>query len=149
MSVWLFSTEAITSTSFFTMMGEMLGDEESEDCLCIIFRNCLDMEDSVNSPIVALTNLSFSGARVALFNALKASTSYNKRILKLCNSVMLHISCLSYFDGLWDGRQMAIQLLFCGVLLLGFIQDSLQHSCVVPINLFLNVFCYHPWGASI
>ena len=50
------------------------------NCLCIIFRNCPDMEDSVNSPIIALTNLSFTGVRLALFNALKASTGSSKRI---------------------------------------------------------------------
>ena len=32
---------------------------------------------------------------------------------------------------LWDGRQVAIQLLFSGVFLLGFIQDSTQRFCVV------------------
>ena len=33
---------------------------------------------------------------------------------------------------------MAIQLLFCGVLLPGFIQNKLQHVCVVLIKLFLQ-----------
>ena len=61
------------------MMGGVLRDKVSEDCLCIIFRNCPDTEDSVNLPIVALTNLSFSGVRLALFNALKASTGFGKR----------------------------------------------------------------------
>ena len=60
----------------------MLGDEASEECLCTIFRNCLDMEDSVNSPTVALTNFSLSGVRLALFSALKASTGSSKRMLK-------------------------------------------------------------------
>ena len=55
-------------------MGGVLGDKASEDCLCIIFHNCSDMEDSVNLPIAALPNLSFSGVRLAHFNALKAST---------------------------------------------------------------------------
>ena len=64
------------------MMCGMLGDEASEYCLCMIFRNCSDMEDSVNSQTVALTNLSFSGVRLALFNALKESTDSGKRILK-------------------------------------------------------------------
>ena len=43
------------------------------------------------------------------------------------------ISCASYLSGLLDGREVAIQLLFCGVLLPGFVQDSAQHSCIVPI----------------
>ena len=34
------------------------------------------------------------------------------------------MSCLSYLDGLWDGRQMAIQLLFCGLFLSIFVQNS-------------------------
>ena len=69
------------------MMGGVLGDEALEDCLSIIFCNCPDMEDSVNSPIVVLTNVSFSGVRLALFNALKASTGSGKRILKSFNLV--------------------------------------------------------------
>ena len=63
------------------MMGIVFGDEVSEDCLCIILRNCPDMEDSVNLPIIALTNLSFFGVRLALFNVLKVSTGSSKRIL--------------------------------------------------------------------
>ena len=31
---------------------------------------------------------------------------------------------------------MAVQILFCEVLLSGFILKSMQHSCVVPINHF-------------
>ena len=30
--------------------------------------------------------------------------------------VMLHMSCSSNLDGLWDGRQETVRLLFCGVL---------------------------------
>ena len=55
--------------------------------LCIIFRNCPDMEDSVNLPIIALTNLLFSGVKIALFNALKSSTGSCKRIIKSFNLV--------------------------------------------------------------
>ena len=66
-------------------MGGVLGDKASEDFVRIIFRNWPDMEDSVNLLIVALTNLSFSGVRLALFNALKASTGSGKRILKSFN----------------------------------------------------------------
>ena len=32
---------------------------------------------------------------------------------------------------------MAIQLLFCGMLLSGFVQNSTHHACVVPAQLFL------------
>ena len=60
----------------------MLGDEASEECLRIIFRNCPDMEDSVNLSTVALTNFSLSRVRLELFAALKASTGSGKRMLK-------------------------------------------------------------------
>ena len=43
------------------------------------------MEGSVNSLIVALTNLLFSRVRLVLFNALKACTDSSKRILKSFN----------------------------------------------------------------
>ena len=64
----------------------MLGYESSEECLCIIFHNWPDMEDSVNST-VDLTNFLFSGVRLALFRALKASTGSGKRKLKSFNLV--------------------------------------------------------------
>ena len=35
-----------------------------------------------------------------------------------------HISCLSYLDGLWDKWQVAVKLLFCWVLLPGFVENS-------------------------
>ena len=57
-------------------------------------------------------------------------------------SLAVHnMSCSSYLDSLWDGRWVTIQLLFFRVLLPGFVQNSMQHSCVVPIKLFLQVFC--------
>ena len=46
------------------------------------------------------------------------------------------ISCSSYFYGLWDGRKVAVHLLFCRVLLPSFAQNSMQHSSVVPIKPF-------------
>ena len=42
---------------------------------------------------------------------------------------------------------MAVQLLFSWVLLSAFDQDSTQHSCVVPIEIFLNLFCLCPCGS--
>ena len=53
--------------------------------LCIIFRNSPDMEDSVNSLIAALTTLSFSRMKLALFNALKTSRGSGKRIFQSFN----------------------------------------------------------------
>ena len=41
---------------------------------------------------------------------------------------------------------MAVQLLFCGVLFPGFVQDSTWYSCVAPIKLSLRTFCLHPSG---
>ena len=38
---------------------------------------------------------------------------------------------LYYLNILWDGRQVAVQLLFRVVFLRGFVQDRKQHSCVV------------------
>ena len=35
---------------------------------------------------------------------------------------------------------MAAMLLFCGVLLSGFIQNSTWHPCIVPIYLFTALF---------
>ena len=43
------------------------------------------------------------------------------------------MSCSSYFDGLWDRRWVAIQLLFCGVLFPKFLQKSTWYFYVVPI----------------
>ena len=43
--------------------------------------------------------------------------------------------CSSYSEDLWDGRQVAIQLLFSRVLLSGFVQHSMQHFCAVPIYI--------------
>ena len=87
-------------------MDGVFGDEVSEDCLCINFHNCLDMEDSVNSPIVALTNLLFSGVRLALFNALKVSTGSGKRTLKsfnlvACQPKLIRKSSIDVSDCLW------------------------------------------------
>ena len=43
---------------------------------------------------------------------------------------------------------MSVQLLFCGVLLPGFVQNSVQHSFVVPSSVFCvrfvsNMWCIH------
>ena len=39
------------------------------------------------------------------------------------SSVVPRISCSNYLDSLWDGRQLVILWLFCGVLLPGFVPD--------------------------
>ena len=43
------------------------------------------------------------------------------------------MSYSSSLDGLRDGRQVALQLLFCWMLLSGFVQNSILHSYFVPI----------------
>ena len=47
----------------------------------------------------------------------------NEFVLKSPAMPILCYSC--YSDSLWDGRQVTIQQLFCGVLLLGFVQNSM------------------------
>ena len=39
------------------------------------------------------------------------------------------MSCSSDLDGLWDGKQEALQLLFNRVLVPGFVPNSILHSC--------------------
>ena len=65
------------------MTGEVLGDELLEECPCIIFRNCSDMEDSINSLTVALTNFLLSLVILALFSALNVSTGSGKEYYSL------------------------------------------------------------------
>ena len=43
---------------------------------------------------------------------------------------------------------MAVQLLLCGVLPPGLVQYCLQHSRVVAVKLFLQLFCQRPCNAS-
>ena len=49
-------------------------------------------------------------------------------------------SSTSDWDELWDGWQMAKELLFSTVLLLGFFQDYTWYSIVVPVHFFLKSF---------
>ena len=44
----------------------------------------------------------------------------------------------SNFDSFRDERLVAVQLLLCGVLPLGLVQNCSQHSCVVSVKLFLH-----------
>ena len=50
--------------------------------------------------------------------------------------VGIHISCMSGSSNLnsfRDRGQVAVQLVSCGVLLPGLVQDCTQHSCVIAI----------------
>ena len=54
------------------------------------------------------------------------------------------VSCMSgssNLDSFPDGRQVAVQLVLCGVLPPGLVQNCSQHSCVVAVKLFLHPFC--------
>ena len=56
------------------------------------------------------------------------------------SSSFLYQQYLLYIDYLMgDGRQVAAQLLFSGLLLPGFVQNSTPDSCIVPIQLFVSV----------
>ena len=56
----------------------------------------------------------------------------------------------SNLDSFGDVRLVAVQLLFCGVLLPGTVQYCSQHSCVVAVKLFLqpliSVHVVHPYS---
>ena len=49
---------------------------------------------------------------------------------------------LNILDSLQDGRLVAVQLLFCGMLLLRLVQASMQHSYVVPIHTHTHIYIY-------
>ena len=51
------------------------------------------------------------------------------------------MSCLSYLDGLWDGRLVDVQQLFCWLLLQRFVQYNMQYACMISIKFFLHVLC--------
>ena len=76
------------------------------------------------------------------FQVFQTSWKYIKELrlwvcLCLCATVP---DCSSYLNGLLDRKQLAVHLLFSGVLLQGFFQDSIHHLCVIPIQLFLHMF---------
>ena len=60
------------------------------------------------------------------------------------------MSCLSYLDGFRDGRSVAVQLLFCGILLPGFVY--IAHSILMqyPSSFYsirsVSVHVVHPYS---
>ena len=59
------------------------------------------------------------------------------------NSAPHILFCL---ECLWDGRKVAVLLLFCWLLLPGFVQDSMQHSSHLAVSLFVlsvSKLCIH------
>ena len=67
----------------------------------------------------------------------------------LNSPIMSNMSCSSHLDGFRDGRQVALYLLLCGMLLPGIAQYGSQHSCALTFKLFLNTLSKHPCSASI
>ena len=62
------------------------------------------------------------------------------------------VSCVSGSSNLYsfrDRRQVAVQLVSCGVLSPGLIQYCSQHSCVIAVQLLLQSFSQLPSSASI
>ena len=51
------------------------------------------------------------------------------------SSAVPNMSFWSYFNNLCDGSSAAVELLFCGMLLSGCVQNNMQHSCVVLSSL--------------
>ena len=51
-----------------------------------------------------------------------------------------YMSGSSSLDSFRDGRQVAVQLVPCGVLLPGLVQYCSQHSCVIAVQLLLQPF---------
>ena len=62
------------------------------------------------------------------------------------------VSCMSgssNLDSFCDRRQVAVQLVPCGVLPPGLVQYCSQHSCVIAVYLLFQLFCQRPSSASI
>ena len=53
--------------------------------------------------------------------------------------VLFSGSAQQSYSSLWDGRWVATQQLFCGMLLPGFDENNSQPFCIVPIWFFLQV----------
>ena len=61
--------------------------------------------------------------------------------MSLMSLSLLHQQSPSCFTHLtWTSWEIGVKLLFCRVLLPGFIQNIMQHSYIVPIWLFLQAF---------
>ena len=60
-----------------------------------------------------------------------------------------HISCSSYLDGFWDGRWVAVQLLFGGMLLPGFVDIARSILVQFPSYFFLHMLSQRSCSAYI
>ena len=62
------------------------------------------------------------------------------------------VSCVSGSSNLYsflDGRQVAVQLVSCGVLTPGLVQYCSRHSCVIAVQFLLQPFSQRSSSASI
>ena len=57
--------------------------------------------------------------------------------------------CPSNLDSFRDGRQVAVQLVPCWVLPPALVLYCSQYSCVIAVQLLLQLFCQRPCSASI
>ena len=69
--------------------------------------------------------------------------------LVLASPAVSCVSGSSSLDSFRDGRQVAVQLVPCGVLPPGLVQYCWQHYCVIAVQLFLKPFSQRPSRASI
>ena len=67
----------------------------------------------------------------------------------LASPVVSCVSGSSNLDSFRDGRQVAVQLVPCGVLPLGLVQYCSEHSCVIAVQLLLQPFSQRPSSSSI
>ena len=69
--------------------------------------------------------------------------------LVLASPALSYMSGSSDLDSFRDGRQVAVQLVPCGVLPPGPVQYCSQHSCVIAVQPLLQPFSQRPSSASI
>ena len=78
---------------------------------------------------------------------------FNKSTSLIGSSLLLQHVFFVLLDGSWDGRQVAVHLLFCGVLLPEFVQNSTKHSCLFSSSFFsfihfVWVHMVHPYPCT-
>ena len=69
--------------------------------------------------------------------------------LVLASPAVTSMSASPNLDTFRGGRQVAVQLIPCGVLPPGLVQYCSQHSCVIAVQLLLQPFSQRPSSASI
>ena len=82
----------------------------------------------------------YSIYRIGLVQFYGISTLASYLMLNLSTSAVSSKSGSYNFDSFRDEWSVAVQLLPCGVLPPGLVQYCSQHSCVVPVKLFLHTF---------